>query len=285
MIDLHMHSKYSDDGEYSPSELVNRCDEAGIKIMSVTDHNCVRANAEAEKAAKEKGICYIPGIEIDCTYKNINFHVLGYGINYEGGDFDEIERNMDEQSFQASLERLVQTQVLGFHVTENDMWKVAKDRYWKDIWIGEMFAEVLLAKPEYADHPLLAPYRPGGARGDNPYVNFYWDYYAQGKPCYAKVEYPGMAQILDIIHANDGFAVLAHPGVNLKDNIYLVDEILDLGFDGMEAFSSYHTREQAEFFYGKAQEKHLFVTCGSDFHGKTKPSIQVGQHHCRLTYL
>ena len=285
MIDLHMHSKYSDDGEYSPSELVNRCDEAGIKIMSVTDHNCVRANAEAEKAAKEKGICYIPGIEIDCTYKNINFHVLGYGINYKSEDFNEIEHNIEEQSFQASQERLVQTQVLGFHVTENDMWNLAKDRYWKDIWTGEMFAEVLLAKPEYADHPLLAPYRPGGARGDNPYVNFYWDYYAQGKPCYAKVEYPGMARILDIIHANDGFAVLAHPGVNLKDNIYLLDEILGLGFDGMEAFSSYHTREQAEFFYGKAQEKHLFVTCGSDFHGKTKPSIQVGQHHCRLTYL
>lgn len=285
MIDLHMHSRYSDDGEYSPAELVQRCFDAGIKIMSVTDHNCVRANAEAKEAATERGICYIPGIEIDCTYKNINFHVLGYGMDYDSEDFAEIERKMDEQSFQASLERLVQTQILGFHVTENDMWAISKDRYWKDIWTGEMFAEVLLSKPEYADHPLLAPYRPGGTRGDNPYVNFYWDYYAQGKPCYAKMEYPEMERILDTIHGNNGFAVLAHPGVNLRENMDLLDEILELGFDGIEAFCSYHTKEQAEFFYARAQEKHLAATCGSDFHGKTKPSIQAGQHHCRLSYL
>ncbi len=25
MIDLHMHSRYSDDGEYTPSELVEQC--------------------------------------------------------------------------------------------------------------------------------------------------------------------------------------------------------------------------------------------------------------------
>lgn len=32
-IDLHMHSKYSDDGQFTPSELVHQCVEAGIKIM------------------------------------------------------------------------------------------------------------------------------------------------------------------------------------------------------------------------------------------------------------
>lgn len=284
MVDLHMHSRYSDDGEFSPSELVRKCSDAGIKIMSITDHNCVRANVEAAEAAKARNICYIPGIEIDCTFRDINFHMLGYGIDYKSNDFTEIERNIEEQSIRTSMERLVQTQVLGFHVTENDMWEIAKDNYWKDIWTGEMFAEVLLSRPEYADHPLLKPYRPGGSRGDNPYVNFYWDYYAQGKSCYAEEKYPGMEDILDVIHANGGFAVLAHPWVNLNQNIDLLDEILDLGPDGVEAFSSYHTREQAEFFYGVAKERNLIVTCGSDYHGKTKPAIQVGQHHCRLSW-
>ena len=93
-----------------------------------------------------------------------------------------------------------------------------------------------------------------------------------------------MEDILDVIHKNGGFAVLAHPWVNLKQNIDLLDEILDLGPDGVEAFSSYHTREQAEFFYGIAKERNLIVTCGSDYHGKTKPAIQVGQHHCRLSW-
>lgn len=122
----------------------------------------------------------------------------------------------------------------------------------------------------------LSPYRPGGDRSDNPYVNFYWDYYAPGKPCYVKMEYPSMEEIIGIIHRNHGKAVLAHPGVNLKGNGHLLGEILDLGMDGIEAFSSYHTPEQAAEFNRQAQKHHLFTTCGSDYHGKTKPSVRLG---------
>lgn len=39
IIDLHMHSFYSDDGEYTPTQLVDMCHESGIQIMAITDHN------------------------------------------------------------------------------------------------------------------------------------------------------------------------------------------------------------------------------------------------------
>ena len=248
MIDLHMHSRYSEDGEFTPLELVEQCAKAGVHMMSVTDHNCVKANEEAQEAAKERGILYIPGIEIDCTYENVNFHVLGYGIDFRSSDFAAMEKHIDDQNFHASLERLAETQALGFyHITENDMWTLSKNNYWRESWSGELFAEVLLAMPEYADHPLLKPYRPGGERSDNPYVNFYWDYYSQGKPCYAKIDYPAMEETIDIIHRNHGAAVLAR-------------------------------------FYEAAQKNHLLVTCGSDYHGKTKPSVAIGQHNCPISY-
>lgn len=285
MIDLHMHSRYSDDGEFTPSELIEECAKKEVRMMSVTDHNCVKANEEAAKAAKGKGISYIPGIEIDCTYKDTNFHVLGYGIDFRSCDFEEIEKNIGDQSFQASLDRLSETQALGFgRVTEKDMWEISKNNYWQGNWTGEMFAEVLFAMPEYVNHPLLKPYRPGGERSDNPYVNFYWDYYSQGKPCYAGIDYPAMEEIVDMIHQNHGVAVLAHPGVNLKGKEFLLDNILNLGIDGIEAFSSYHNPKQAEYYYQAAQEKKIFATCGSDYHGKTKPSIGIGQHNCPISY-
>lgn len=284
MIDLHMHSRFSEDGEYTPVELVELCSAQDIHIMSVTDHNCARANAEAQVAAKSKGIIYIAGIEIDCVYKDTNFHVLGYGIDYQSKDFARIEENIEKQSYQASLVRLEKTQAMGFHVTENDMWNISKDCYWPRTWTGEMFAEVLLAKSENKDHSLLCPYRPGGSRSDNPYVNFYWDYYSQGKPCYTKIEYPAMKKMIDTIHRNHGVAVLAHPGVNLKGKEFLLDGIIGLGIDGIEAFSSYHTSEQAKYFYEIACEKQVFVTCGSDYHGKTKPSIEIGKHGCLISY-
>lgn len=283
MIDLHMHSSYSDDGEFTPIKLLEKCVQKKIKIMSITDHNCVKANKEVQAAAMEKGIIYIPGIEIDCVYKDSNFHVLGYGIDYQNSDFDTIEKNIKRQSLETSLRMLEKTQVLGFHVTENDMWNISKDCYWQETWTGEMFAELLLTKPEYANHPLLQPYRAGYARGDNPYTNFYWDFYSQGQLCYVGTNYPQMKQILDVIHQNHGFAVLAHPGVNLKGKLNLLEGIVKLGIDGIEAFSSYHTPSQAfNFFYNMRQYK-LFATCGSDFHGKTKPSIEIGIHGCLIS--
>lgn len=285
MIDLHMHSRYSDDGEFTPSELVEQCAKKGIRMMSVTDHNCAKANEAASKAAKEKGITYIPGIEIDCTYQDTNFHVLGYGIDFESSNFEKIEKDMDDQSFQASLDRLAQTQALGFGlITKKAMREISQNNYRQGNWTGEMFAEVLLAMPEYSDHPLLKPYRPGGERSDNPYVNFYWDYYSQGKPCYAKITCPAMEEMIDMIHRNHGVAVVAHPGVNLKGKEFLLDGILSLGLDGIEAFSSYHNSKQAEYYYQIAQKKKIFITCGSDYHGKTKPSIEIGQHGCPARY-
>ena len=34
-IDLHMHTKYSDDGQFEPTKLVDMCKEAGVKIMQL----------------------------------------------------------------------------------------------------------------------------------------------------------------------------------------------------------------------------------------------------------
>lgn len=94
--------------------------------------------------------------------------------------------------------------------------------------------------------------------------------------------YPDMCHIIDIIHENGGLAVLAHPYVNLKEKKCLLGGIIDLGVDGIEAFSSYHTPSQTADALAVAQAYGLFVTCGSDFHGKTKPSIALRQHGCTI---
>lgn len=273
-IDLHMHSRYSDDGEFSPAALVEMCLNAGIRAMSLTDHNCARGNAEAQAAAKARDILYIPGIEIDCVARGLNFHVLGYDIDFQNPDFAKIEENIVRQNHDVSLERLRKTQLMGLYLEEQEM----RERFQDECWTGEMFCEILLEKQEYREHPLLLPYRPGGSRSDNPYVNFYWDYYAQGRPCYVKVAYPPMEAVIETIHRNAGKAVLAHPGVNLKGHEDLLAPVLSLGLDGIEAFSSYHTPAQADFFCREAEKRRLFVTCGSDFHGKTKPSVHLAGH-------
>ena len=277
MLDLHMHSIYSEDGDFKPAQLVEKCKAAGVDMMAVTDHNSVRANDEACAAAKAAGIVCLPGVELDCVYKGLNFHVLGYGISDQSGDFAVIEADMERQYRELAMESLKKTCDLGFHVTVEEMVEVSKWSFWPERWTGERFAEVLLGKPEYAAHPAFEPYRPGGSRSDNPYINFYWDFYSQGKPCYVPMQFPSMQRILELIHDNGGKAVLAHPGNNLRGHEDLLGEILNLGFEGVEAFSSYHTEEQSAFFCRRTRETGRFCTCGSDYHGRLKPAIFLGK--------
>lgn len=276
--DLHIHSCYSADGEYTPAELVQMCMDTGISAMAIADHNCVKGAQNAIEIVQNMQIDYYSAIEVDCTYQNTDFHVLGYGIKLESPDFEDIEQNVRKQCAYASKESLRLVNRMGFDLTEKDLKKVTSGGYWSESWTGETFAEALLKNEKYIENDLLRPYREGGNRSDNPYVNFYWDYCSQGKPCHVGMTYPDMSDVIDIIHRNNGKAVLAHPGVNLRGNFDRIDQLMPLGLDGIEAYSSYHSPESARWFLKKARQHGVFVTCGSDFHGKTKPAIQLG--HC-----
>jgi predicted metal-dependent phosphoesterase TrpH len=274
-IDLHMHSMYSDDGEYTPTQLVDMCHEAGVKIMAIADHNWIKANEEAKKHADELGMTYIPAIEIDCTYKSVNLHVLGYGIDNQEV-FNQLGEDIEKQEIACSMKKLELTNALGFDLKKEQLDALSIN----GVYTGEMFGEALLNDSRYDDHELLKPYRQGGEKSDNPYVNFYWDYYAQGKPCYTEIHFPTLEETIQLIHQHGGVALLAHPGNNLKGQFELFDEMVALGLDGVECFSSYHTTETNEYFYNKAKELNVLYTCGSDFHGKTKPSIHLGENGC-----
>lgn len=277
IIDLHMHSFYSDDGEYTPTQLVDMCHESGIQIMAIADHNWIKANNEASLRCKELGMTYIPAIEIDCTYKGVNLHVVGYGVD-DSEEFNKLGESIEKQEQACSLKKLELTNDLGFELEKVQL----DDLSYNSVYTGEMFGEALLNDPRYLDHELLKPYREGGARSDNPVVNFYWDYYAQGKPCYTEIKFPSLEDTIKLINEHGGIAVLAHPGNNLKGQFELLDEMVKLGLQGVECFSSYHPEEVNQYFYNKAKELNILYTCGSDFHGKTKPSIKLGGHHSQV---
>ena len=279
-IDLHMHTNYSDDGSYTPSQIVEMCHEAKVKIMAIADHNTVKGVEEGMNKAKELGMSYIPAIEIDCTYKNTtNLHVLGYGIDYTNPTFNALGENIYKQERSLAIEKLKKTnELFHVHLTEEQLLKIMPN----GVFTGEAFGEALLNDPAYHDAEFLKPYREGGARSNNPYVNFYWDFYSQGKPIYVEVKYPTLEETIKLIKENGGIPVLAHPGNNLKGQFEVFDDMVKLGIEGVEAFSSYHTKETCEYFYNKAKEYDLLYTCGSDFHGKTKPSIFLGENNCSI---
>ncbi len=271
-IDLHMHSNYSDDGEFSPKELVRLCLEKGIKYFSISDHNSTKGINEAIRYCEDKEITIIPAIELDCTIDGVNLHLLGYGIDYESDVFEDIEANIISQEQIASKERMRLIRELGIDFDNELIDRLSKN----GVVNGEIIAEAAMIFDKNQENPLLKPYYENGSRSDNPYVNFYWDFCSQGKAAYSEVKFISLKEAIKVIKDNGGVTVLAHPGNNVKENKELLEKIISFGVEGIEVYSSYHNENQINFYYDFALKNNLLMTCGSDFHGKTKPSISIG---------
>lgn len=272
-VDLHIHSNISNDGDFSPAELMKMCSKAGIKTAALADHNSVRGVAEAIKEGEKFGVKVIPAIEIDCTYKEYNLHVLGYNIDYNNKIFEKIEKNVFEQELKAGDKRMALVKEAGIFFDEEKVRKLSYD----GTITGEMIGEAAIEDERNRENPLITPYLEGGIRSNNPYVNFYWDWCSKGKPAYVPIKYITLKEAIDIIHKTGGKAVLAHPNNNIGMNEEIFKEIATEGIEGVEVFSSYHSKENAEFFLKMAEKYNVSVTCGSDFHGKTKPAIKLGE--------
>ena len=95
------------------------------------------------------------------------------------------------------------------------------------------------------------------------------------------MEFMSLSDAIELIRAAGGVPVLAHPVNNVKENEELLHNIVQAGIVGMEVYSSYHSPEQIQFYSMQAEKYHLIKTLGSDFHGKTKPSIKLGDIDCQ----
>jgi len=275
-IDLHIHSNYSNDGEYSPAEIISMCYENGLKTVAISDHNSVKGIREAKCKANELGLDLISAIELNCIHKGINIHILGYFIDEEYPEFLNNENMILEQEQRASKKRIDLVRNLGINVDLEEIAKLAVN----GVVTGEMIAEVSLNDEINKNNDLLRPYFKGGIRSDNPYVNFYWDFCSQDKPAYIPIQYINLNEATLYIVKSGGIAVLAHPGINIGEDECILKDIINQGICGIEVYSSYHSDHQTEFYKNKTKELNLAVTCGSDFHGKIKPKIKVGSVSC-----
>lgn len=269
--DLHMHSAVSVDGEISPRGLAELCCQEGVTLAALTDHNDITGVAEFIWRCAQLGVQAIPGVELDCIQEDKLLHMLGYGIDIANASLLHTLQAVSGMQSEAGLRLMDAVAALG----------IAFDREQVLEWAGdgavcaETIAQSALQQPENRTHPLIRPLLPGGALSDRPLVNFYWSVCAPGKPAYVPVSFMTAGQAIDLVHAAGGIAVLAHPGISISDAAAL-DRVLRLPLDGVEAFSSYHTAQQASVYVQKAKEYGLLLSGGSDFHGRSKPDIRIG---------
>lgn len=272
--DLHIHSVHSNDGEKAIPEIIQQCIDQGLDTFSVTDHNCIGGAREAKRLLTEdQRISFIPGIEIDCSYNGTDSHLLGYQVDLENDEFDTLELNNRKRHLDAIPKMIKNLAQLGIEIDQQELMQMSGG----EPPTGEQFAELLLQKPEQASNPSLKPYLPGGERSDMPLINFYLDFFAQGKPAYVKIDHIPFREAVDLVKSKGGIPIIAHPGLNLKGREDEIHELLDRGAAGLEVFNNYHDSRQVEYFAEQCRKRSVIMTCGSDYHGKNKPLISIGQ--------
>jgi 3',5'-nucleoside bisphosphate phosphatase len=270
--DLHMHTKYSPDGELAPSELIALCRAAKLLVIAITDHNTIAAIGETIEHAQDSGVTIIPGIEIDCSYNHTDMHLLGYGIKWDDPTYKKLEAQLSQMTMDSLDQMIHNLHVLDIPVRKSEVIEKATGR----LPSPELIAEVLLNNPRYNNVSKLDPYRTNGSRSNMPYINFYLDFFAQGKPAYVHMDYMPFSEAISIIKDTGGIPVVAHPGHNFNGRENVIRELIDEGAEGIEVYNNYHNSEQIAFFEKLALEKKILITAGSDFHGKTKPLIEPG---------
>ncbi len=82
-IDLHIHTKTCSDGSLSIEEVFQEAKNRNIDLMSTTDHDSIDCQERAIALARELGISYITGVELNVTFQYrgsnpVSLDFLGY---------------------------------------------------------------------------------------------------------------------------------------------------------------------------------------------------------------
>lgn len=274
--DLHVYSSFSHDGEVEVEDLFKQAKEVGINVLSICDHNSIKANIVAEKVAPLYGITYIPGINIDCDYKGYHVRILGYFIHSNDDRFMQIEYENLAKEKAVSMRRVqLFEEFTGFKVDSERLLK--SNRF--QIISKEMIARQILSNPEYRKTKLLQPYLIGNKK-DRPITNFIEDFFGKKGPAYVPIAHPKAEDMIALIKASGGVAVLAHPMYSLANDFEVLEDILKEGIQAIEIFTPYHTHEDMKKLIPLAKEYKLDITGGSEYHGPSRPKFILGKTYC-----
>jgi predicted metal-dependent phosphoesterase TrpH len=246
--DLHIHSTHSD-GTLSPEEIVRLAAEAHLAAVSVTDHDNVAGVGEATDCGARLGVEVIPGVELSAIEDGSDIHMLGYFIDVSHEPLME-HLDLFRNARRIRAERMVEKlNKLGLDITIDA--------------VLEKAGPAAIGRPHVAealvDEGLVLSYEEVFRR----YIGF-------GGPAYEPKYEISVVKAVDLIHDSGGLAVVAHPGVYLKEGT--LKKIFDAGVDGIETVHPKHSAQTTDRFRALARELGLVETGGSDYHGDNRGS-------------
>lgn len=255
--DLHIHTNFSD-GKFSPEEIVSMAKKVGLNYISITDHDTVEGilNLYENGFYPSKNIKIIPGIEMSAASEKHEIHILGYNVDIFNQELIDNLVEVAESRWVRFSQIIEKLNSEGYNISETDVLTIAGGS--KSISRSHI-ARALVKKGIFktvreAFHEVLE----------------------RGRSCYVPHFRLSPEKIIEIIHNAGGIVVLAHPKLVYDDE--LVEKLLDLGMDGIEAYYPEHDEAEAAKYVDMAQRRNLIITGGSDYHGlSARHAIELGE--------
>lgn len=269
-VDLHMHTTVSD-GTDTPLAILNLIIQKEFDLFAVTDHDgilgCKQILEELSSMRKERKEGdrplpgFITGVEFSCKDSGGKYHILGYGYDPEAEPIEEVVdrgRRIRVEKVRGRLDFLEKEFGFTFSKEEED----------------QLMAMYNPGKPHIANLMLAHGYVGSRDQAFIEYLN--------------KKKFPNMfispEDAIRGIQDSGGIPVLAHPVYGSGDDLIMGEDmekrlrhLMDMGLAGVEGYYSTYTRKMHREILDFADRFGLYVTAGSDYHGKNK-LIELGEN-------
>ncbi len=263
MIDLHMHTKYSD-GQYEVKDLLNILNEKGIKYASITDHNSIGAHIEIRD--KDLYSLYkgkmITGVEIQTLVDDYLIEVLVYNFDIDklGTYIENTRKTFWEFHNNAYKELLKKADSLGLKYIEPD--RELTNGYYCNMKFQEAIASCLDYNKNIIDEKILTDhlyfYR-------NEFQRVGSDFYVDNKKAF-----PTLEDVVKNVKDAGGMIFIAHIDEYqaIPNKIEFLEDVFSrYNLDGIECFHPAIDVENRSTYVEFCSTHNLLVSAGSDFHG------------------
>lgn len=243
-IELHCHTNFSD-GKLSPKELANLIIKEKLDLVSVTDHDTVRAHSQIKPIMKENNIKYIPGIELTTHRNGESIHILGYFNNdgYKNKSFLDSLNELDE--FRNNRTKNI-LNLLKKHFDININYKYLREKSKGSITRANIASEINLLFPNVSHSEIFNKYLSRESPAYIPNINL------------------TIEEGIELLKSNGAIVILAHPVIYKNNSI---NDLLKYNFDGVECYYFLNSKKDTENYLRETKKRNLYITAGSDFHG------------------
>ena len=274
MIDLHLHTNYSD-GADSLVEILKKSEELKLEYISITDHDNCNAYEELSKIDVKKYYTgrIIPGIEIKCGYKGRLIELLGYNIDTKiiNNFMKQYYKNNSKDKLQQKYFNILYDKCIKMGLTMNEKENVEFN-----------------SKIDWASVKIYEEIKKHDENKEKLPEDFWNEFNTFSKKYCGNKEYPlyidkskdyiSVKEGINIIKKAGGLVFLPHIFIYkwAEDKIQLLEDLIkEYEIDGLECMHSEFTEKEISYLVEFSKENGFFKSGGSDYHGKNKPGIEM----------